>query len=153
MRAAAAIALSCVALAACGGDDPGAVPAPPSGPRPSTPGTSGPPPAWLQTDEGSFWLGYSTFCWNGTCADYVAPSCDSAHVPKIPVERGELVTAHLGFEPREVSLAFFPGGESGGRLAGGRNPAWRVERAGAFALFTAPKEGGDASYVGCFELD
>jgi hypothetical protein len=63
------------------------------------------------------------------------------------------VTAHLGFEPREVSLAFFPGGASGGRPAGGRDPRWHVERAGAFALFAAAKEGGDASYVACLELD
>jgi hypothetical protein len=153
VRAAAAIALACVALTACGGDDGNGEAAPPSGPRPSGPGANGPPPAWLETEGGSFWLGYSTFCWGGTCADYVAPSCDSEHVPKIAVRRGERVTAHLGFEPREVSLTFFPGGESGGQPSGGRNPSWRVERAGAFALFAAPKEGGDASYVACLELD
>lgn len=142
---------SLLALAACGGDDGDGEAAPPSGPRPSGPGANGPPPAWLETEGGSFWLGYSTFCWGGTCADYVAPSCDSEHVPKIAVRRGERVTAHLGFEPREVSLAFFPSGAQGPELTAS-DPAWDVDRAGAFALFTAPKEGGDASYVGCLEL-
>ena len=62
------------------------------------------------------------------------------------------MTAHLGFEAREVSLTFFPGGGRGPELTTS-DPAWRVDRAGAFALFTAAKEGGDASYVGCLELD
>lgn len=147
MRGGIAVGLVCVALAGCGGEDDGGVAAPPSGPRPSSP-AGGPPPAWLETERGSFWLGQSTFCWDGTCADYVAPSCDSEHVPKIAVRRGELVRAHLGFEPREVSLTYFPGGASGGT-----DPAWRVEREGAFSLFAVAKEGGDASYVACLELD
>ena len=146
-------------LAACGSDEPSALEterepaAAPRDPPPKLSTGDGPPPAWLETGRGSFWLGHSTFCWGGTCADYVAPSCDSERVPTIAVRPGEHVTAHLGFEPREVSLTLFPGASSEGRLPGGRDPRWRVEREGPFSLFAVAKEGGDASYVACLELD
>jgi hypothetical protein len=83
---------------------------------------------------------------------YAAPSCDDArHVPKIVVRPGELVTSHLGFEPREPALRSFP---SGGTepVTRRQDPVWRVEREGAFALTAVLKGSGDASYVACFEF-
>ena len=112
---------------------------PPADPTPRLPTPTGPPPAWLETDRGSFWLGHSTFCWK-------------EHVPRIAVSRGELVTAHLGFERRELTLTSFPAGKPE-RITTGGDPVWRVEREGAFSLFAIAKEGGDASYVACFEVD
>lgn len=153
------ILLATVAIAACGADEPsatrsgGEANAAPSAAPPKTPTPTGPPPAWLETERGSFWLGYSTFCWGGTCADYIAPSCDERHVPGITVREGEQVTAHLGFEPREVTLTSFPA-HGQRKLEASRTPSWRVDREGAFSLFTGPEEGGgDASYVGCLRFE
>ena len=124
---------------------------PPEGARPRF-GSSeqAPPPAWVETARGSFWLGYSSFCWDGTCADFVAPDCgDAPHVPEIEVRSGELIRFHLGFTPRTVSVATFGGETAQDPLPPERDPVWRA-REGAFAVFAVPKErGGDASYVGC----
>jgi hypothetical protein len=149
-------------LAGCGSEEPSATrterapaaSAPPSAGRPELPTPSGPPPAWLETERGSFWLGYSTFCWDRTCADYIAPSCDDErHVPTIVVRKGEQLTAHLGFEPREVTLRSFPA-HGRQRLEASRDPSWRAEREGAFVLFTGPEDrSGDASYVACLRFE
>lgn len=153
------IALAAVAMAGCGSDEPSATRsdrepgAAPTAERPKTPTPTGPPPAWLETERGSFWLGYSTFCWGGACADYIAPSCDDdRHTPKITVREGEQVTAHLGFAPREVTLTWFPAhGQQ--KLEATRSPSWRVDRQGAFSIFTGPMDrSGDASYVACLEF-
>jgi hypothetical protein len=120
-------------------------------PRAVGAGLDGPPPAWLETDHGSFWLGFSSFCWKSGCADYVAPSCDDArHVPRIIVDRNEFVTAHFGFEPREVSFSYVSG--PGARLPPSEEPVLRVEFEGAVVLFAAANGGGDASYAACFEF-
>jgi hypothetical protein len=133
-------------------------PHPPSTPRPTLTGfSSRPPAAWLETDTGSFWLGYSSYCWTTVCADFVAPSCDDAeHTPKITVRRDELVTAHLGFEPTELGLQYLSGSQAPTArdqrtLELNRSPSWHAERDGAFSLFARTK-GGDASYVACFEF-
>jgi hypothetical protein len=127
----------------------GASAAKPPRAAPPSVGSSGPPPAWVETARGSFWLAFSTFCWGGRCADYRAPSCGERYVPKIRVRRGELVRFHLGFDPREVSVTTFGGSGASKRLAAVRNPVWRA-RPGAFAVFALPKRrGGDASYVAC----
>jgi hypothetical protein len=42
---------------------PASEPAPPAAPKPTLGGQSdGPPAAWLETEGGSFWLGYSSYC-------------------------------------------------------------------------------------------
>ena len=131
---------------------------PPITPQPTlTDFSSHPPAAWLETAAGSFWLGYSSFCWTTVCADFVAPSCDDPkHTPRITVRRGELVTAHLGFEPTELGLQYLSGtriprAQDQRKLELSRSPSWRAERNGPFSLF-ARRDGGDASYVACFEL-
>jgi hypothetical protein len=131
---------------------------PPTSPAPERDASlaEGPPAAWLETERGSFWLGYSSYCWGTVCADFVAPSCAERHTPKISVRRGEAVTAHLGFSPTELGLSFFlkngrPGAGAPLKLAPSRTPSWRVDRDGAFSLF-ARVESGDASYVGCVEF-
>jgi hypothetical protein len=160
------------AIAGCSDAKPDATPAnPPSAAPVSQPGppptpkptlgnvNTGPPAAWLETQRGSVWLGYSSYCWTmdgqGVCADFIAPSCaDPEHTPKIPLRRGERVTAHIDFDPAEVALSFFPA--QGAPTAAdqrtlklSRTPSWVVERDGPFSLFVRAKGGGDASYVAC----
>ena len=153
-----------VLLAGCGGStqpdatpstsQPASGPSPPTSPSPTLTGVSkGPPAAWLETENGTFWLGYSSYCWGTVCADFIGPSCDDPkHTPKIALPRGELVVAHLEFEPTELGLSYFSG--TGGpvvsqeKLETSRSPSWRAERDGPFSLF-ARAEGRDASYVAC----
>jgi len=115
--------------------------------------SNGPPAAWLETEGGSFWLGYSSYCWETVCADFIAPSCDDPkHTPKTALRRGDLVTAHLEFEPTELGLSYFSATgrpvENQVKLDPTRTPSWRAERDGAFSLFTRA-QGKDASYVAC----
>src|SRR6266545_7268618 len=158
-------------LSACGGgsaqldetsgnrstSEPASEAAPPATPKPTLAGLSdGPPAAWLETEGGSFWFGYSSYCWKTVCADFIAPSCDDPkHTPAITLRRGEVVTAHLGFEPTEFGLSYFSGTggppESQEKLEPTRMPSWRVQRDGAFSLF-ARAQRGDASYVACAEF-
>ena len=154
MRAALLVGLV-LALAACGGggsDGPASPAGPPDAP-PERPG-EGPPPAWVETEGGSIWLAYSTYCWGSTCADFAAPSCGGEPpAPRVELRRGETVRIHLDFDPGEALLTFFPeGGEPDGvTLDPSRTPTWRADRAGAFTVF-AGGEGRDASYAGCAVL-
>ncbi len=117
-------------VAACGSS----AASPPTSPAPSA-GTDGPPPAWLETKAGSRWLGFSSFCWNRlgedvvSCADAAAPKCSQRTVPKLSVDEGETVRAHVKVDGRTVS--------------------WRVARGGPFVLFAKGPRRNDASYVGC----
>ena len=129
-------------------------PGPPNPPRPKIAGVSdGPPAAWLETERGSFWLGYSSYCWRTACADFIAPSCrDLKHTPRITLRRGEKVTAHLPFVPTELGLSLLPRSGTTAikqrKLRLSRTPTWVVRQPGAFALFARAKT-GDASYVAC----
>jgi hypothetical protein len=162
-------AFAAALLAGCGateGPDDAASPPPPprtvtgpSDPPPELPkGFKGPPPAWIETERGAFWLAYSTFCWDpGGCADYMAPRCgDELSAPPIIVRPGEAVRFHLGFTPREVSLNRFPGGDVTVSLESTHDPTWRVARPGAwllFALAASGQGGADASYAACFRYE
>lgn len=152
------VLLTALLLAGCGEDGQRTIttapPAPPStmptGAAPEAP-DGGPPAAWLETDSGSYWLGFSTYCWTTSCADYITPSCGAAHVPTLELKKGERVRIHLGFKPKETSLTYFDGIKPvvATKFA---YPEFTVERAGVFSLFTVAaegEEGGDASYVGC----
>jgi hypothetical protein len=125
---------------------------PPGQPPPAIGNLAAPPPAWVETARGSRWLGYSSFCWGTTCADFSAPRCgDVGHTPTLRLRRGETVRFHLGFLPVELGLTFF-GRDSrlkGYRLALRRTAAWHVDQRGVFSLFARAKADGDASYVGC----
>jgi hypothetical protein len=132
------------ALAAgCGASQPPREADPPAGKPPER---NSPPAGWLETAAGSTWLARGSFCWqfknHGVCADAVAPSCDSKRIPQVEVARGELVRAHLGFEPSEASV------EGASTVVHGRTVSWKPTRGGAFMLFTRTK-GGDVSYYGC----
>jgi hypothetical protein len=132
-------------------------PSPPTEPPPSPGPLEPPPPAWIETKRGSFWLGYSSFCWHTGCADYARASCAAhrSYVPKLVLERGEIVKAHLGFTPRNVELVAVERSSAepiDHRLIPTPDKVtWRVERAGPFALMAVARkgEGGDASYVAC----
>lgn len=120
---------------------------PPTTPAPD--GRVGPPPAWLETKAGSHWLGFSSYCWNRagedvvTCADAVAPKCSQQSVPKLSVEKGETVRAHLGYAPRKAAVDDM-------RLkVDGRTVSWHILRGGPFVLFAQGPRKNDASYVGC----
>jgi hypothetical protein len=126
----------------------------PSSPPPTlTDVSSAPPPAWVETEGGKYWLGFSTYCWESTCADYVAPECSSKHVPTIAVRRGETVRFHLGFQPTRLSIEFFRRTEPTGRekLEPSQAASWAVPHGGVIWL-SADVERGDASYVACFRL-
>jgi hypothetical protein len=138
----ALLLLCALLLAGCGGAGEATAPAGPPAEPPPQAAQDGPPPAWIQTPEGSFWLAHSTYCWTNVCADYIAPSCENA--PEIPARVGEPVRIHLRFDARSATLTHFPGGAAQ-PLEG---LAWIVESGGAFAVFARADE-GDASYAGC----
>lgn len=151
-----------VAATACGADDPAASPPATTADaqvRPASPAPTleiaGPPPAWIETESGSLWLAYATFCWAG-CADYRAPVCgDERRAPTIVVRRSEVVRFHLGFEPEGgVALRFFRGRKDVREihLPSNRTPTWEVERGGPFWIDAAKTGTGSASYSGCLKL-
>lgn len=134
---------------------PASTPAPPKTPRPKVTGVpDGPPPAWLEAERGSYWLGYSSYCWGTACVDFIAPSCsDLKHTPRVALRRGERVTAHLSFEPTELGVTLVRRqGPSRAtkqtKLRLSPTPSWVVKEPGPFSLFARAK-GGDASYVAC----
>jgi hypothetical protein len=132
-------------------------PGPPKPPRPKIAGVSdGPPAAWLETERGSFWLGYSSYCWGTACVDFIAPSCrDPKHTPRITLRLGERVTAHLAFNPTELGLSLLPRTsdrrDQREEAPTERAPTWVVRQPGPFSLFARAKN-GDASYVACIRL-
>jgi hypothetical protein len=70
------------------------------------------------------------------------------HTPTITLRRGEIVTAHLEFEPTELGLSYFSDTtgppESEEKLEPIRTPSSRADRDGPFSLFTRT-QGGDAA--------
>ena len=136
-----------------GGDDVvaegGAIPAErPSAAPPSHVGRNGPPPAWVETEQGSFWLSYSGFCWGNRCVKQGGVLLDSP-VSRIVVRRGEVVRFHLGFEPRRVTLAVGPA--RGVRLQPARTMSWQVDRGGVVSRQVYAAR-GSVGYVATFAL-
>ena len=116
----------------------------------------GPPPAWVETRRGAFWLAYASYCWRTACADSAGPSCGEAPVPTLVVDRGEEIRFRLPFAPRTVELSLFPARAvsvpKSIPLPAEREPTWRVSEAGPFFVSAVVGEGRDASYTGCLEL-
>jgi hypothetical protein len=118
----------------------------------------GPPPAWVETENGAHWLGFSSYCFEEYCFEDVAPSCEAEDVPKVRVHRGETVRFHLGFKPREVSLEFLssrilhPRFESvvtrREALEAGTVVDWRVNATGLTSLVATALQ-GEVNYVSC----
>lgn len=81
-----------------------AFPPPPGPDRPEI----APPPAWIETERGAFWLAYSSFCWStrtgGICADYIDPHMRK-DLPVLRVRRGETVRVHLEVVPWELFVS------------------------------------------------
>jgi hypothetical protein len=48
------------------------VASPPSAPPPATVPGNAPPPAWVETETGSYWLVYSGYCWGPRCVKHGA---------------------------------------------------------------------------------
>jgi hypothetical protein len=126
-------------VAACGSS---AAPAPSAN-------KDGPAPAWLETKAGSRWLAFSSYCWNRlgqdfvSCSDAAAPKCSQQNVPKLSVDEGETVHAHLGYAPSKAAV------DDMRVKVNGRIVSWRVPRGGPFVLFAKGPRRNDASYVGC----
>lgn len=123
----------------------------PSSPPPSVWRGVGPPPAWVETERGSFWLGYGGYCWKALCIK--GGPTGRTELPPVVVRKGEVVRFHLGFRPRRVMLGVGRGGSV--RLEPARTVSWRVERAGVVSLlaYSARGEpGGSAGYFAVFRL-
>jgi hypothetical protein len=159
------LVVAALTLAGCGAERP-AAPAKDAGPRlPPRSGPAerpprlenGPPPAWIETERGAYWLSFSSYCWEAQrtalCADFIAPA-DRHDLPSMRVRRGEVVRFHLAFRPAEVSLQFFSKGGSpaGFSLEPRRVMSWTVERGGPMSLLARAPKAGDASYVAILVL-
>jgi hypothetical protein len=144
------LAMLTVLVAGCGS----AGSAPPSAPRIAVPPPgkmqqgNGPPRAWLETAGGSTWLGTGSYCWtdprHSLCVDGI-PSCEMPDVPHVEVAPGELVRAHLGFDPTEASV------EGADAVRHGRTVSWKATHDGAFLLFTRLRS-ADVSYYACADF-
>lgn len=125
----------------------------PDGPPPKLE-MAGPPPAWVETAGGSYWLAYSSYCWGSVCADYVTPECGSPHASEVRVSRGEAITFHLDFDPRTVGFRYVDGSEGEPTpMTAERESDWEVKRSGAALLWTTAKGGRDASYALCLRFE
>jgi hypothetical protein len=120
--------------------------------------SGGPPPAWVETEHGAYWLGFSSYCFEDYCFEDVAPTCEAEDVPKVRVRSGETVRFHLRFKPTEVLLEFLstrilhPYSESvvtrREGLDAGTAVDWRVDTTGLTSLVaTGPQ--GEVNYVSC----
>jgi hypothetical protein len=151
-RVSVAVALAAVAMTAVAGA--AAEPKPP----PPTVGKIAPPPAWVATPRGDFWLAYGSYCWSatnpdgtgaGVCADMIAPE-QRRDLPRLVIRRGRMVRFHLGFDPTDLTLTV---GRRTYRLQPARVAKWRVRgRSGVVTLFARPVGGGDASYHARFVI-
>lgn len=124
----------------------------PSAPPPATVPGNAPPPAWVETESGSYWLAYSGFCWGPRCVK-VGGLAGPDELPPVVAQEGEVVRFHLGFRPRSVWLSVGRGDAR--RLEPGRTVTWRVSGAGVLSLLAYAARGapgGSAGYVAVFRL-
>ncbi len=169
MRVPFAFAVAVLLVAGCGASgsvetDAGSTSAPPAvggaappAEDPPDPGMRGsPPPAWVATERGSAWLSYATFCWDGGCADAVAPACGEPWTPDVIVTPGERVSFRVGFDPARAALEFFPPDRGDvpdeTRLEAGRTISWVASREGPIWLSTWSAERRDAHYAACLRF-
>jgi hypothetical protein len=169
MKGSITLGLACIALSACGGDVGNGrqqtAPAPPPATQPAAPPTEPapnagqsdlPPPAWIETAEGSFWLGFGGFCWEGLCADFEPPACGDESTPEIEVGSGETVRVHLGFTPRTLGLRLWPAGSSLASdprrlvLEPSTEATWSAGDSDAVGSVDATAAEGSVGYVACF---
>jgi hypothetical protein len=120
----------------------------PSGPPPPTVGGYVPPPAWVETERGSFWLSHSGFCWGNRCVK-MAGRLGPGALPPVLVRKGDVVRFHLGFRARRVLLSV--GRRDAVRLRPGRTTSWRVEQGGVVSLYAYAARGGSAGYFAVFK--
>ena len=118
---------------------------PPASEPPRNTERTGPPPAWVSTEDGEGrWLSTGSYCWTargrGMCVDKI-PSRGRA----LRVSAGETVTFHLGFHPRSVRLAT---GRGSVRLPAQRQPTYRIHEDDRYLSLFVRGGGGDVSYAG-----
>lgn len=113
---------------------------------PAVQGTTGPPPAWLETPTRSLWLAFSSFCWNTVCADYMPPQ-SRTDLPLLSLRRGANVRLHLAFKPTEVHATTFVGSRfTHTKLRPAKIVLWRPIRSGIVSFdVRAPQ--GSAAYL------
>lgn len=141
----AGLGAACALAAAvgCGG-----AAAKPNQPPPKAPDVrSPPPPAWIETKRGDFWLAFSDFCWFTACVDFRQPS-ERTDIPRLVVGRGETVRFHLGFSPSRLSIEL---GRRTFALEPKRDAAWHVRAAG-LAVLMSHGSLGRANFIARFKL-
>lgn len=119
--------------------------------------TPGPPPVWVETQRGSSWLAFSTFCSRTGCVDYRRHACaGDDRNPTLVVDRGELVRLPLEREqpPRLVLLTLRGQRENASPTVvhAGVDPVWRAAEEGAFEIVVLEARLRTASYVGCLRF-
>jgi len=114
---------------------------------------STPPPAFVVVGGVSHRLAQSSYCWQNTCADFIAPRCGDGRTPSVRLRRGAIVRFRLGFAAKEVALTIGdPRRARPFRLSPRPPIRWKVTRGGVALLFARPASGGDSSYAACFRV-
>lgn len=119
--------------------------------------TPGPPPAWVETQRGSRWLAFSTFCLKDGCVDYRRAACaGDDRSPTLVVDRGELVRLHLEREqsPRLVLLTLRGRRDNANPIVvrARIDPVWHAAEEGAFEIVVLEGRIRTSSYVGCLRF-
>lgn len=109
-------------------------------------GDGGPPPAWLSSGDVKAWLAFSSYCWEGVCADYARPT-ERDDLPFVYVTPGEKVEFHLGFDADQARLAIAAGEQPMPLEGSGRLWVWTADRTAVFVLHTDAGQGRQADYA------
>lgn len=108
-----------------------------------------PPPAFVESSTGSYWLRLSNYCLPSICADFAHPS-ERDDLPVIVILPGEAVRFHLDLDPAELMVEIVADDGSISRrveLPAEPSSDWRPAEDGAFLLFVK-LDRGDVLYAG-----
>lgn len=106
---------------------------------------SGPPPAWLETNQRSTWLAFGSYCWTTLCVDMIPPAMRK-DLPTVTLSRGSAVRVHLAFIPRSAQALVLRGNkQTTVKLPSSRILLWRP-RIGGVVLVDVKTDQGSAGY-------